>query len=508
MKKVKINCLFVLISLLCCTVSGCRKKSDTEPIKLKTQATVALSANPAQTIKGWGCFIGNRNGYGALNAEGPLADAIFSMGITNVRTSIEPETYLSGTTIDDIVLDNAVLNNTLSTIQIIKNRGLSYFLSIWSPPAVWKLPDHTTLGSVNHGTTANPDWVQQYLDPAKVQEYCNFYVKVLQALNAGAGLLPTHISIQNEPNVPPSNYSGCSYHPIWHGGGGTDLWQTVIKTMRKTLDDNGLGVVRIHGTDDGQPFTSVAWLNLFGNSGFTAFDTDKELLNAIDAYAFHTYGYTFQLNGVYTFPAEVVSGIKKYPKDCWMTEWNDNSQGDQLADAINTARHFATDLETTPYTHWIYWIVAGWETPDNPNNSESLIGSPDGINLHGSGYHKNALILKKIWNIVRPNDGWQVKSCTSNDSDFSNYNPATSEESHLIAFNKTGQSVVLIVNASSVNKTLTVKGLEGNTANAYLTTSMQDISPIIINTGFSGGKFTMDIPARCVTIINTFESEY
>ena len=453
-------------------------------------AIITLAAKPgSQTIKGWGCFIGGPGTYGGIN-EGPAADAVFSLGITTVRVGLPGEAYVSGTNVADIVLDDSQIAPLLSAIQMAQKRGVSYFMSIWSPPPVWKLPDHVGFGFYNGQ--------QQYLDPDKVQEYCNFYTKALLTIQAEGGGLPTHISIQNEPNVPPDNYDGCSYHPVWNGGGGDVLWQTVITTMRSTLDANGLSSVKIQGTDDGQPFTCIKWLNLFGDGGFTAFDANPALASAIGAYAFHSYGDFNDANWYPTLNAE----IKRYPKDCWMTEWNDGSSGNQLADAINATRHFATDFETLPYTHWVYWIGVGWEYGPGDSNGESLIGSTDGTTLNGSGYHKPALIFKKIWNIVRPNQGWRVKTCTSDDPDLSNFDPTTGDQTHLISFYKPGQSVVLIVNDHAAGKTVTVQGLQGKKASLFQTTAKQDMAALRPR-AFSRGRFTFTVPANSVVVLAT-----
>jgi hypothetical protein len=45
--------------------------------------------------------------------------------------------------------------------------------------------------------------------------------------------------------------------------------------------------------------------------------------------------------------------------------------------------------------------------------------------------------------------------------------------------------VVLIVNASSLNKTVTVKGLEENCADGYITSAAKDIEQISAKAGFS-----------------------
>ena len=216
---------------------------------LVTLVTLADKPGP-QTIKGWGCFLGDYANLDASQPSSPVAEEIFSLGITTVRLSVPTDCYLSGTgdTVDSIRLDQSkLIVKLIPRIKLAKSHGVDYFLSTWSPPAAWKLPDHTDRG----GTKTNGNYVHQYLDPTKVQAYCNYYVKVLKTIQSLGGGLPTHISVQNEPNYPVVEYAGSSYQPLASSGvDGPGLWRTVVKTMRKTLDANGLSSVKIHGTDD------------------------------------------------------------------------------------------------------------------------------------------------------------------------------------------------------------------------------------------------------------------
>ena len=127
--------------------------------------------------------------------------------------------------------------------------------------------------------------------------------------------------------------------------------------------------------------------------------------------------------------------------------------------------------------------------------------------MHIDSIHKHTYIFQKLWNIVRPNQDWKVKTCLSNSPDLGNL--AKSEDgrqdghSHLIFFYKPGQPAVLMVNDNPTGKHLTVQGLQGKTASVFQTTQTQDMKAAIMKATFSRGKFTFTLPAECIVILAT-----
>src|ERR1700761_7301767 len=111
------------------------------------QDSAAINATGAQTVKGWGCYpsyfdSSQPNNTADIFDKPLIQDAIYNLGITYIRVSLDNRLYVSGTALtgtNTIVLNQAAVTDLANQIKIAQAHGVNnYIMSCWSPPGVWK----------------------------------------------------------------------------------------------------------------------------------------------------------------------------------------------------------------------------------------------------------------------------------------------------------------------------------------------------------------------------------
>src|SRR5579862_1918941 len=216
-------------------------------------ASAALSQT-AQVVKGWGMYPA---GGAGLYGRPQVAQALYASGITFIRVAFVPQLYVSGTNVNDIVLDQSQLAILVQALQYGQSYGVSsYIASVWSPPASMK-----TNNSLNGGS----------LRTDAESTYVAYLTKIIVTLHAAGMPLPTAVSIQNEPEHL-ANYSSDLYTVA--------QWQRVIIAARAAFNANGLSGVTLFGPETGT-FSGAIWSDPYAKTpGFLGGGGYPSLANA------------------------------------------------------------------------------------------------------------------------------------------------------------------------------------------------------------------------------------
>ncbi len=401
-------------------------------------ATAALGAS-VQTVKGWGMMAPG-------GAPQPMSQAVYATGITFVRVGFDPALYVSGTNVNNMMLDPTEMTTLVQSLQNAQASGVtSYIASVWSPPPSMKTNDSLAGGSLQTDAEST---------------YVAYLTKIVLTLRANGMPLPTAVSIQNEPEKATA-YSSAVYSVA--------QWQRVITAARASFDANGLSAVTLFGPETGE-FSGAIWSDPYtltpgylGGGGFPAL-ASAPLDNAVGAYALHAYGECELVR--------VAAGMQAYPKDAWITEFSDPLGTTELDWTLDTYRALAAHFVVLPFNYWAWWT--GWElSASAPDGTSLLSGTSAPI------YSKRYWALKQLWTTVRP--GWVVTPMTTTDPDLQvgvgNQNPCTVRVD-LLGFTSPDKSTVavLMTNTTTTNKVLAVSGLPGTRVIAYRSDASNDMT--------------------------------
>jgi O-glycosyl hydrolase len=427
-------------------------------------------STPLQEIKGWGVYpsAGGDPFYWSHSVE----DAVYRLGVTVVRDQLDPALYVSGTNVNNIVLNQSLLNQYIAKIAYAKAHGVqSYILAVWSPPARWK-----TNGSLLGASNA---WLYDWAEPYMVA----FVTKVMLALRSSRVGTPIAFSVQNEPsNV--VGYPGCLYTPA--------QWQRIMQDVRGSFDYWGLSYVKLIGPEASQ-YTPAIYYNYktlapgyLGGPGYPSLGSSY-LNYAVGAYSFHLYG---QCSVTQTQQA-----IARHPKDMWMTEYGRPNGTTEIQWTIDMMSTMAGHLITLPVNYWFWWLGWAW-TSGAPSKGQLLGGTTSPV------YSKRYWALQKLFTTVRP--GWHVVRLTTTDASLltalgnqSQCDPRVD----LIGFSSPDRStaVVEIVNNTSYNKQIEVGGLPGSWYTSYRTDAWNDMVQQQSASMWQGNA-TISAPANSVVI--------
>lgn len=133
--------------------------------------------------------------------------------------------------------------------------------------------------------------------------------------------------------------------------------------------------------------------------------------------------------------------------------------------ALETSQRLAREMAYIPCNYWTWW--QGWY-PVSPK-SEVLISGVDDKKLTVS---KTYYVLQKLWHSAPA--GSIVHRVSSSDSQIRGYDPF---EVQCVAFQFEKRSTLLIINATSLQKTLQISGFRGKTATPFLTDGKNDMKP-------------------------------
>ena len=431
-------------------------------------------STPQQEIKGWGVFpsSGGDPFYWSQSVE----DAMYRMGVTIVRDQIDPALYVSGTNVNNIVLNQSLLNQYIAKIAYAKAHGAQgYILAVWSPPALWKT-NHSLLGNNNGSIGSLSSWAEPYL--------VAFVTKVILALNSSQVGAPIGFSVQNEPSNVVA-YPGCLYTPA--------QWQQLMQDVRGSFDYWGLKYVKLLGPEASQ-YTPAIYSNYktlapgyLGGPGYPSLDNNSYLNYAIGAYSFHLYG---QCSVTQTQQA-----IAMHPKDIWMTEYGRPNGTTEIQWTIDMMSTMAGHFITVPVNYWFWWLGWAW-TNGAPSKGQLLGGTTSPV------YSKRYWALQKLFTTVRP--GWRVVRMTTTDPSLLTALGTQSQcdpRVDLIGFASADRTtaVVEIINPTTSNKQIQVGGLPGTGMTSYRTDAWNDMV-LQQNTNVYKGYSTVSVPANSVVI--------
>jgi hypothetical protein len=458
-------------------------------------ATATISSSAQQTFKGWGCtpgFVDTTRTDGTqfhtlVDSERPtsIVDAVYSVGFDITRIEISPNLRNS-----DGSVNATALADLKKALKQSRDRGVTKWIAaVWSPPSAFTQYDSAS--------------GKQYLRADKVADFANFYVaRIKDCINDGAEV-PLGISAANEPDYMYTRYN--------LNDSTKNTWRTLVKTLRTTLNANNLWSVPILSPEGADQGVNEALLGSFqgtdGNGGYAFLESDSDLRNAIGGFATHTYSYLY--------PNRNTNAISRYNKPRWMTEWSiDKNQSTHLNHAFTNARHLGADLIDLRHDYWFWWL--GFHQSSNGKTTENTVEVDDGQVLMWADYRattpnytKTGHFIKKLFSSVRP--GWVVKRVTDDDSDLrSDNNDRMSQatpwlEVDLYAFENSGgtQSVMVLVNPTSNNKTMNVNGLKGGTASVHRLSSTEDMASVGSISVTGGGISNLSLPARSITLLST-----
>jgi O-glycosyl hydrolase len=455
--------------------SGCRAKQPTP------QTTVLrIETTKRQTIKGWGiypCTIRNDRPNADLYTlwKRPNAQRLIfkDLGASLIRSEIPPGSYDAKR--DDGSLDEKYLDASLvRQLRIAQRFGhRRYFLSVWSPPALFKSPA-TTLGQ-------DPKTRREaHLRPDRETAYCRYVVRVFDYLTKRKGLAaPIAFSLQNEPNFGAPLWDGTPY--------GAAQWQRVALRMRRALDAGGYEKVALIGPEAGSYKSS---LDLLGGVGAPALQKEP-LRSALCGLAFH--GYTLESHRA-PYPQQmrdVALKAQNSGKEIWMSEWSIMAaKRTSLDHALEVTQRLGREMTYVPCNYWCWWQGWDWHHP----KSEVLLTGSDDSKLHIS---KTYYVLQKLWHSAPA--GSVVQQVQSNDPEISGFH---ANKVQTVAFaTKKGQTL-LLVNPNSGTKTVNLQGLTGRKATRFMTDAARDMAaqPAL---SIANGEVSFSMPGRAIMILET-----
>ena len=442
-------------------------------------ASISIDSVNQQQVTGWGICTWNRADWGAdwvISPHANVCDAAYSqLGATHLRIDLS----YGNINVNGIVTDSIHLISVKRHILAATGRGLTYFISIWTPPPEMKIPA-TASGSLN-GVDAHLRTDREDLFVQRVTEAINW-------LMAQGCPLPAAFSFQNEPDYNPW-YDGCVYDPV--------QYQRVAKKFRAYFDSHSLAGLKLHLADAGH---QIALLDLLGSSrgDLGALDDDEVLNAACPILSVHTYDMhngqceTWNTNILDRY----VKAITGRNKEFWMTEYSAMETTENTWQGlINTVRHMNRDMSTLRLNLWSYFMI--WAEQDG---------------LFVSGTSATAVtrspwfyVFSKIWNNARP--GSYVRQVTTTDADLKGYGLYNCAQDFAAYYISSSSMVLVVTNPTANNKTLDINGLVGSLATVYRMNSAY-----VSNTDMgNGGSYpvanktlrAVQFPANTISVILT-----
>ncbi len=459
---------------------------------VRADAAVAVHAETVMAIGGFGIFpapydrvtpvyAGGELAYdqaGWLPAKGPLTGGATLAALRGLGCEIG-RVYLTPTLgRADHTLDPDRLQDLKDHLATLRNAGIHrYVLTLWSPPAYMKLPDHVRYG-VYQGRN-------QSLDPdyARPDRYglVDYFVAVLSALKGAGVAAPLCVSLQNEPAIN-AGYDGCVYTD---NAGEIQAWRRAVTLLRRRLDarrDPWFSGIAIIGPEAEGWDGMLPLLGAVSNQGFAALNSDPALAGALGGFAYHSYYTSARIR-------TLDRAMAAYPgRSRWMTEYSTATgirgelrpaTGNQELDwALNDVRRMASDLVDLHTGYWFFWRF--WHPSGAPDDQDLV---------YGDGKKSKAyFVFQTLWTTVRA--GWKVKRTTSTDPDLRADNRALingpepngnmmSLPIDVISFEspRADRTLVLLANWTGRDKTLAaLSGLHGAAATVFVTTTSQDMA--------------------------------
>ena len=427
------------------------------------QYSATVSGTNLQTVKGWGCHAYDK----PVSATVTQAFCV-DLGMTVDRIYLGSDVGSD----DQGNINSAVFDPICSAIGSFNSHGIKYILCSWSPNPGMKTP------AIN--TTAD-------LRTDHEGQFANYFVNLCRYLQNKGLPLPIAISVQNEPTTT-ADYD--NMHFVNENNFDYSQYYRVIKDLRAKLDTNGFSSVKLLGPEDGSYDTGNNWgcsLAFLGGNGFSALN-DSALNNAIWGVSSHSYNW----GGGVGYLQQWAGSAEQWGKDKWMTEYSYIENGETNTVPIDVAvwgtRRLISDMVCVRNNYWLWWD--GY-SPGIPVNE--VLMADDGVTKYPMFY-----VLSRIFKSAPV--GSVVRRVTSTDP-----NMVTNDDIWMdgMAFVSGGSTTVVLVNFSGTDRTTSVNGLTGTSAQVYQTAySQNDVligSPSVTNGTISSVKMA----AWSVTVIKT-----
>jgi O-glycosyl hydrolase len=444
---------------------------STQPTAKRFVATIGDA--PQQIMTGWGSYSGfYRHDWAPTHNffERPYVHQaqFVEMKQDLLRVEIPYKAYAEK---DDGSLDTDFLDKGLVRhLKIARRHGIeSYLISNWSPPKVMKDPP------TNSGRQDEKDKKPVRLRPEREQDYVDYFVKVIQYLQAQGLSAPVAVSIQNEPNYAPK-WDGCVYEP--------EQYRRVAILMRKALDGAGLQQVKLVGPE-GAGFGG----NISHTGGVSGLRQHPDYFAALDIFAFHGYGDSSRSNYNANQIRDIARHFQEAGKEVWMTEWCVNKKKmDSMDYAMQTAQRIGRDMAYIGANRWIYWMM--WHpTAEN-------VGALRGIDPQFTR-NKAYFVFQPLFNHARA--GSAVMLVETDDPQIRGYH---FEAVEAIAFDRPECMVVMLVNPAAASKPFTVKNLPGATVEVLITDASRDAAAAG-SLAIANRSVEIDLPPRSITFMLT-----
>lgn len=517
---------------------------------------VTIGTENLQDFKGFGLFpamydrvtptfqsgakaFNDKSWLSELDSNGnPTAPTQADLDLYDIVLGVDPDIarveFVAETGVAEGVLDNDRLRDLKEHLTIIENADIDkYIVSIWSPPTYMKTPDQVRFGEFQ-GQVQKLD--SSYADGIGY-DYADYLLQVIQDLVNSGYDAPLAISIQNEPDFEPDQWSGAKY-----SGTNADraMYRNVVKDLRGLLDANGLGGVQIIGPETLDFSNMGAFLGNpinNGNGGFERLVNDAAFDDALDGIAYHTYVVSNNANTIKQYQ----NALDFHGKDVWQTERSDvinvrekpavASESPQDPDillsrdnpwkamehAIINMNRMGGDLVDLKANYWFWW--RGWRD-NNGGTSDSghIVNFVDQDGANGQKipgeyeYSKMGHVLNRLWNVV--DAGWNLKRVTDTHPTLRSDNQAlidagnnngTGAPVDLFAFERPDgqQTVTVLVNREASDTTVNVSGLQGSNATQYLTSVFESDSDMGTFSVNNGTLNNLSLPRYSISVLIT-----
>lgn len=488
---------------------------------LTPAATIAVTDERLQEIKGWGVF----GGYHRLSdwsadfslvsrpdipgsvEKTNILDALWKdLGVSIARVDLPP-TYYDPKAPDRI---NAYrIMDLVKHLEAANKRGVTeYKIAVWSPPASMKDParvegkfwrrigDGANKAQWFAGIGKDPAFenVTTALREDKEEEFVAYYAKAVKHLTTHGLPAPVAVSLQNEPRWNP-DYDACVYPaPQYH---------RVAIALRAALDAEGLASVKLIGPEHndygdgihGNPIFYKNWSALGKTGG-----KPNPLAAAFAGTAVHSYDLSKGDDwDKKAYLDEYSSALKRlhsdFPEwDFWATEHSIDypNDMDDMGLTMTAIRQFNREIGTLPHNYWFWW--QGYNLTDPPNHLQALLTGTDSDLKKSKLYH----IFSKLWNAAPR--GSVVRKVRP---DHPEIIAEDAFEIDTVAFERSDGDVILLVcNPTSTAQKLALTGLSGTLAKVYLTTAIADMTPqtdLVLTDGGASYEF----PANSIVLFTS-----
>lgn len=322
-------------------LSGCGGGSSSTPMPQSgpppvqgAMATVDF-ATVHQTIRGFGGADAWINLSGAAEANVLFGASAGQIGLTILRSRIDPSSTSAGSQWDPEVAN--------AQAAIAAGSNVSIIATPWTPPAVWK-----SNVDVNNGGSLNPG------------DYTNYanYLESFVTYMANHGVNLYGISMQNEPDFS-APYESCVWTPQE-----LDTWVAQNAGALTTR------LIMPESASFNQSFSDPAL-------------SDPGAVGNIGIIGGHLYG---------TSPAAYPNAVNA-SKEVWMTEHYVNPMGAQpvIGDALNAAKEIHDSLTVGQYNAYVWWWV---QDVPSQNSFTGLIDSSNNVKPAGAAMAQFARFIR------------------------------------------------------------------------------------------------------------------